>query len=115
MRLALGMLLASFVVVSLGFSGCGRPAEEVVKKTVGVDDLAGHDHGGWWCSEHGVPEEECALCDTSLVAAFKAKGDWCDEHNRPDSQCFVCNPDNFTKFASRYEAKFGEQPPQPVE
>ncbi len=76
---------------------------------------AGHDDGGWWCVEHGVPEEECPLCDTSLVAAFKDKGDWCDEHNRPESQCFTCNPDNFAKFAARYEAKVGEQPPKPTE
>lgn len=76
---------------------------------------ADRDHGGWWCVEHGVPEEECARCDSSLVTAFKEKGDWCDEHNRPDSQCFVCNPDNFARFAARYEAKFGEQPPKPTE
>ncbi|MCG8652508.1 MAG: RND transporter [Pirellulales bacterium] len=76
---------------------------------------AGGDHSGWWCAEHGVPEGECALCDTSLVATFKEKGDWCDEHNRPESQCFTCNPDNFATFAARYEAKFGEQPPQPTE
>ena len=74
-----------------------------------------HDHGGWWCNEHGVPEDECALCKTSLVAEFKAKGDWCDEHSRPDSQCFECHPENFEKFAARYEAKFGEQPPKPTE
>ena len=41
--------------------------------------------------------------------------DWCEKHNRPDSQCFVCHPENFEKFAARYEAKFGEQPPKPTE
>lgn len=81
----------------------------------GEHDSAAHDHSGWWCNEHGVPEEECALCDTSLIAAFKAEGDWCDEHNRPDSQCFIDHPENFAKFASRYEAKYGKQPPQPTE
>jgi hypothetical protein len=79
------------------------------------DAHADHDHGGWWCVEHGVPEEECALCDTSLVADFKANEDWCDEHNRPESQCFQCDPTRFDRFAARYEAKFGERPPQPTQ
>lgn len=73
------------------------------------------DHSGWWCKEHGVPEGECPRCDTSLLAEFKTEGDWCDEHNRPDSQCFVCDPERFEKFAARYEARFGEPPPQPTE
>ena len=38
------------------------------------EEVAGHDHSGWWCPEHGVPEEECALCDTTLVASYKADG-----------------------------------------
>ena len=92
-----------------------------VAQTDDHDDHEGHEegeggkHGGWWCVEHGVPEEECALCQTKLVAEFKEKGDWCDEHDRPDSQCFTCHPENFEKFAARYEAKFGEQPPKPTE
>lgn len=84
---------------------------------------AEHDHGqegehnldGWWCVEHGVPEEECAQCDSSLVAEFKAKGDWCEKHNRPESQCFLCDASRFEKFAARYEAKFGKRPTQPTE
>ena len=77
--------------------------------------MAAHDHSGWWCNEHGVPEEECPLCDTTLVSTFKDAGDWCEEHNRPESQCFTCNPENFNKFAARYEAKYGKQPPAPTE
>lgn len=76
-------------------------------------DHAGHGHGGFWCSEHGVPEEVCARCDTSLIAQFKEEGDWCEKHNRPDSHCFVCDPDRFEKFAARYKAKMGEEPPTP--
>jgi len=72
---------------------------------------AGHDHTGWWCPEHGVPEEECALCDYSLVDDFKANGDWCDEHQRPKSHCFTCTPENQEKYAARYRAKYGEEPP----
>ena len=122
MRLVFGMMFAA--VVTVGVTGCGAKPEPVVSEQP-ADDHAGHDHAegehashdhsGWWCNEHGVPEDECPLCKTSLIADFKAKGDWCDEHNRPESQCFTCNPDNFDKFAARYETKFGEKPPQPTE
>src|SRR3954469_1431922 len=74
---------------------------------------AGHKHEGWWCDEHGVPEEVCARCNTKLVADFKAKGDWCKDHDRPDSQCFVCHPEKEAEIAAQYEAKYGKQPPKP--
>lgn len=128
------LIYSSFLVFGLGLgticlTGCGSSIETSAPVTPAADhdhEGDGHadhdhdaradaDHGGWWCAEHGVPEGECALCDTSLVAAFKEKGDWCDEHSRPESQCFTCNPENFEKFAARYEAKFGEQPPKPTE
>ena len=113
MRMTYSMI---FVAALLSFVGCNSSTSEPPEASdAGVDQHAGHDHSGWWCPEHGVPEEECPLCDTSLVAEFKAKGDWCDEHNRPESQCFVCDPDRFHKFAARYEAKYGEAPPQPTE
>jgi cobalt-zinc-cadmium efflux system membrane fusion protein len=106
-----------FVLCALGagalgasaFAGCGHsplPPQADVAET-------GHKHDGWWCDEHGVPEEVCARCDTKLVADFKAKGDWCNEHDRPDSQCFVCHPEKEAEFAAQYEAKYGKQPPKP--
>jgi len=73
------------------------------------------EHSGWWCGEHGVPEEECTRCNSTLVAGFKDKGDWCDEHDLPDSQCFKCDPKRAETFIARYEAKFGEKPPAPTE
>ena len=76
---------------------------------------AEHGHGGWWCGEHGVPEEVCARCDSSLIAQFKEEGDWCEEHARPESQCFICGPERFDTFAARYKAKMGEEPPKPEE
>lgn len=122
MRLTYGMiLLALFGFATVGMTGCSSGTEPTVTEGTagGHDDPGdGHpadDHSGWWCNEHGVPEDECALCKTSLVADFKAQGDWCDDHDRPDSQCFVCHPENFEKFAARYEAKYGERPPQPTE
>ena len=123
------MIYSALFVVALGFpvlmsSGCGSDKDAASQPSSSADPVsdesdhdtvASHDLHGWWCTEHGVPESECALCDTTLVAAFKDKGDWCDEHNRPDSQCFTCDPDKFDTFAARYEAKFGEQPPKPTE
>ena len=122
--------VAAILALAVSLAGCTDSAAPVAETDVVVDDHAGHDHGpgehddsehaghdhsGWWCPEHGVPEEECALCDTSLVADFKAAGDWCEEHNRPESQCFLCEPSRFETFAARYEAKYGEEPPQPTE
>lgn len=101
--------------------GCSS-ADEVADATQASDEHAGHDHeegehghahGGWWCNEHGVPEEVCALCDSKVAAEFQKKGDWCKEHDRPDSQCFVCHPELEAKFAAQYEAKYGEKPPKP--
>ena len=74
-----------------------------------------HDHSGWWCVEHGVPEEECALCQTKLVAEFKEKGDWCEEHNRAESQCFICDASRAEKYVKLYEAKYGKKPPAATE
>ena len=112
------MLAIAFVI------GCGGDAStdsessavedhaESGEEHAGHDhEEAGHNHNGWWCTEHGVPEADCALCDSKVAAAFQKKGDWCKEHNRPDSQCFECNPELQGKFASLYEAKFGEKPP----
>lgn len=113
MRITYSMTLLTALLLS---AGCNSSTTETpAASDASGEQHVGHDHSGWWCPEHGVPEEECPLCDTSLVAEFKSKGDWCDEHNRPESQCFVCDPDSFQKFAARYEAKFGEAPPQPTE
>jgi hypothetical protein len=106
---AFGIILAAGTILS----GCGQSADQ--NKSAETKTTAVVDDGGWWCAEHGVPEEECARCDASLVAKFKEAGDWCEEHNRPESQCFLCSPARFDKFAARYEAKFGARPPQYTE
>ena len=107
---------ACVVATSVFLTGCGQtqsgsanPTAASPQKTTEVK------HGGWWCTEHGVPEEECGQCSATLAADFKAKGDWCKEHNRPESQCFLCDPSRAEKFAARYEAKFGEKPPKRTE
>ncbi len=104
------------MVLSASVMGCQGTKETPVTTQTSTPSGDSHtDHSGWWCVEHGVPEEECALCEPSLVAAFQAKGDWCKIHQRPESQCFQCDPTRFERFAARYEAKFGEKPPQPTE
>lgn len=125
MRIGSKMQCLSLFAVALGLlvvTGCGQ-METDTESVSGTTEVTrehtddGHDHDGghnlhgYWCVEHGVPEEVCALCDTRLAADFQKKGDWCEEHNRPDSQCFDCNPEAEQKFIAQYEAKFGEKPP----
>jgi hypothetical protein len=111
---ALTVLLA---VAGFGVVGCNSPsASDAEVSTADGEqhaDHGEHEHGEWWCAEHGVPEEVCALCDTKLAAEFQEKGDWCEMHNRPDSQCFICHPELEAKFAAQYEAKYGKKPPKP--
>jgi cobalt-zinc-cadmium efflux system membrane fusion protein len=105
------------MVAGLGIAGCVKPAEKspVAAAASRAESSEGHSHDGWWCNEHGVPEDVCAQCNAKLVAGFKAKGDWCKEHELPDSQCFVCHPEKEAEFAAQYEAKYGKKPPKPNE
>jgi hypothetical protein len=107
--MSLKNLIVLCVVAAGACIGCGHAAGT---PAVPVAE-AGHKHDGWWCDEHGIPEEVCARCNTKLVADFKAKGDWCKEHDRPESQCFVCHPEKEAEFAAQYEAKYGKHPPKP--
>ncbi len=111
------VLVVTSAASVLFLSGCGQSDSASSESATAANDenAAGHNHAGWWCTEHGVPEEECAQCDASLVAAFKEKDDWCEEHSRPDSQCFICDPERADQFAARFTAKFGEEPPQRTE
>jgi hypothetical protein len=105
----ISVVMVLIVAGSAWIAGCSHTAAPTTTQTA----ASGHTHDGWWCDEHGVPEEVCALCNTKLVADFKAKGDWCKEHDRPDSQCFVCHPEKEAEFAAQYEAKYGKKPPKP--
>ena len=111
MRIAFAFVSLTFLTTSV--IGCSGDAPAPAEAAAAEGEA--HDHSGWWCAEHYVPEEVCTRCDASLVAEFKAKGDWCDEHELPDSQCFVCHPEHKEKFAELYETKYGEQPPEPTE
>ena len=100
-------------VLMVSISACQAKKAEHSAEVKPAVAAAEHSHEGWWCDEHGVPEEECAQCHVKLVAGFKAKGDWCEKHNRPDSQCFICHPEKEAEYAALYEAKYGKKPPKP--
>jgi len=108
------VIFGAITVSGIVLSGCGQSTDENATVTE-TSTKAAIDDGGWWCEEHGVPEEECALCDPTLVAKFKEAGDWCEEHKRPESHCYLCSPARLDKFAARYEAKCGARPPKPTE
>ena len=117
-----GLMLMSMLTLAL-MVGCGQTTEEPAKtsqtsaepENAEVSEVSEHTHDGWWCSEHGIPEEKCGMCSATLAAEFQKKGDWCKEHDRPESQCFICHPELETQFAALYEAKYGKQPPKPTE
>lgn len=109
------LIAGLFVVVGCGQkpaenSGDGKKVKEVAKAEKEGDNSK---HSGWWCDEHGVPEEECSMCSSKVAKECKAKGDWCDKHDRAKSQCFICDPSLKDKFAAKYEAKYGKKPPEP--
>lgn len=126
-----GILMSGILVAVLAFaSGCGQqPATPTASQsTVKTDEHdheqhastekpteekteSGHDHSGWWCAEHGVPEGQCSQCSSKVAANFQKKGDWCAEHDRAKSQCFLCDPSLKEKFAAQYRAKEGKEPP----
>jgi len=102
-----------FLAVGALAAGCNQSADVASPEAVATEvSLEGHNHDGWWCDEHGLPEEVDTECHPKLVADFKAKGDWCEEHDRPASQCFICYPEKKAELAALYEAKFGRLPPE---
>jgi len=106
------------LLLTLAFMvGCGQATKEPADTTQTAAEPvnSGAAHDGWWCSEHGIPEDQCGMCSAKLAAEFQKKGDWCKEHDRPESQCFICHPELATQFAALYEAKYGKQPPKPTE
>ncbi len=111
----LALSVSGFLVFAgLLLSGCAKenePADNADNKAAQVQ-VAADPHSSWWCREHGVPEDQCSICNRDVAAEFRAKGDWCEEHNRAESQCFLCDPSRAEKFAALYEAKFGEKPPK---
>jgi hypothetical protein len=111
----IGVALLAGLMVVVGCeqkpaSSTGTAKEKAVAK---ADTKATGDHSGWWCDEHGVPEEECSMCSAKVAKAAKAKGDWCEKHDRAKSICFICDPSLKEKYAVKYRAKYGKEPPEP--
>jgi cobalt-zinc-cadmium efflux system membrane fusion protein len=107
--------LEVMLLSGIGLVGCGQSHDKAAATVPATAQVSteGQSREGWWCEEHGVPEEVCAQCNIKLVGDFKAKGDWCKEHDRPESQCFICHPEKEAEFAAQYEAKYGKKPPKP--
>ena len=119
-----GMSLCLFAALALIVTGCsqsdnkGGQAKDSGKQVAHKDD-DGHDHGkakeghghGWWCDDHGIPEEECSMCQAKAEKEAKAKGDRCEKHERALSQCFHCKPERREFYAAKYRAKYGKKPP----
>jgi cobalt-zinc-cadmium efflux system membrane fusion protein len=110
------MFIRAFVALglfcSVGFVGCAPKASPYSVPAPSKVSSIAEDHSGWWCAEHGVPEEVCGLCDSKVGAEMKKKGDWCKIHDCPDSQCFVCHPEYEAKFVALHQAKLGTKPPK---
>jgi hypothetical protein len=115
MRLGSGHAVVFLSLVSIALVGCGQsnPTQDgkAAKKPAQAAETKAHEHEGWWCAEHGVPEEECSQCNVKVAADFKKKGDWCEEHDRAKSQCFKCDPKLKEKYTALYRAKEGKEPP----
>lgn len=107
-----GIGLSLFAALALIATGCGDAPKAGVAKDKGKTVAKGETkHDGWWCDEHGIPEEECSMCSAKVAKECKAKGDWCEKHDRAKSQCFHCDPKLREKYAAVYRAKFGKEPP----
>lgn len=126
-----GLLAGLFAGAILFAGGCNKPEPTADSKDnakapgKGAADKGGDkaadkggekagekdDHSGWWCKEHGIPEDECSMCNDAYAKKCKDKKDWCEKHDRADSQCFICHPELREKFAAKYRAKYGKEPP----
>lgn len=111
MRQRISATAATALAVTLAtMAGCSKT--QVPDAKTGVEkSTKAHDHSGWWCAEHGIPEEECSMCSAKVAAELKKTGDWCEKHDRAMSQCFVCNPKRQEYFAAKHQAKYGKAPP----
>jgi len=108
-----GSLVLAAMIGLVG-SGCTKTDTPTAKNNSkeAKGDSKKDDHG-WWCGEHGVPEEICSLCSDVAAAKFKKAGDWCKIHDRAQSQCFKCDPTLYKKYEAMYVAKFGKTPEPP--
>jgi hypothetical protein len=110
------VLTAAFLV--LGCNHSENKGGDHAKAKAKASEKAEADDGGhgWWCEEHGIPEDICGQCTKEYRDKQKAAGDWCETHKRLQSQCFLCDPALYEKvFEPMYVAKYGKKPPRPPE
>lgn len=104
--------LVVLALVGLLALGCSSAPTTPSKEQANTDGgKKPHDHSGWWCAPHGIPELECSMCQENVEKDCKAAGDWCAEHNRALSQCFYHKPERRAFYAAKYKAKYDKEPP----
>jgi hypothetical protein len=113
-RLTSGLALLAVAGVLLAGLGCANSDKKSPDAQAKAKSKKAK-HDGWWCQEHGVPEEICSLCSEEAAAKFKKEGDWCKLHDRAQSQCFKCDPTLYAKFEAMHVAKYGTAPERPPE
>jgi hypothetical protein len=114
--------LATLILAGVVAVGCHQAENKADKQAKAKTDshevtakASANDHG-WWCEEHGIPEEFCGLCNAEYRNKRKTEGDWCELHHRLKSQCFKCDPSLYEKvFEPMYVAKYGKKPERPPE
>lgn len=107
-----GVWVSAVFLLAVGCGQVGTPTEPANgADTPPPSGKQVDDHSGWWCPEHGIPEDECSMCSAKVAKECKVNGDWCAEHDRAKSQCFLCDPSLKEKFAAKYRAKYGTEPP----
>ncbi len=111
------MLMSAALLAGLfAVAGCGPKTAESTggdKKVANGGVSKELDHSGWWCNEHGVPEENCSMCSSAVFKKLKPD-EICPKHpDRAKAQCFICNPELWEKSKASYVAKFGTEPPEP--
>ncbi len=103
------------LVLSLGFAGCGEPAQEASSPGSAPAAALCDKHSisncptcfpeviesMGFCAGHGVPEAVCTKCRDDLEAMFRAENDWCGGHGLPESQCEACNPGVLDKWREK--------------
>lgn len=112
----IGGALALLALAALLAGGCKKEPDKKDDTAAGTEKSgtqAKKDGGhGWWCDDHGIPEDECSMCSAEMEKKFKAAKDWCEKHpDRARSQCFICNPKQREVYAAKYRAKYGKEPP----
>src|SRR5262245_43431688 len=102
---------ACTLIAGMALVGCEDKSPKVAEGRSGTKDATAKDgrkHEHWWCSEHGIPEDDCLMCKLS-EEELKKKGDWCDKHEYAKSQCFGCDPKLRDRYAAVYRAKYGKE------